>query len=277
MKLACNFAVIQFLPYPETGEFVNVGIVLACAPAGYLDFRIVQRRMRVTKFFPELDAQIYSVGLRCLKEELLFHRSVENETHRNLIFPEFRAAFLEKFRNVVRPRESLFRFSEIKTTLANDPKSALQKAMEHYVERQFATTKEYQETIMTNRLRGLFKTHGLASLYHPVSLGNETYQVNFPLVQMDGNVALKAIKPLDLDKPDSTKILEHGDTWINRVQRLEKIGRFPKQMLFTVRAPEGDGLRRDAAHDIMRQLENLHATVTLVKDENSVLKFAAVA
>ena len=277
MKLACNYAVIQFLPYPETGEFVNVGVVLACSPAGYLDFAVARRRMRVNQFFPELNSEIYMAGLHCLKEELLFHRSVQDEVHGHLIFPELRASFLEKFRNVVRPRESLFRFSEIKTTLADDPKSALKHAMEHYVERQFARAKEYQETIMTNRLRGLFETHGLSNVYQSAPLGNETYQVKFPLVQMDGANALKAIKPLDLDKSDSTKILEHGDAWINRIQRLEKIGQLPGQILFAVRAPEGDGQRRDAARDIIDQLQKLDAEVTSIKDESRVLQFASAA
>lgn len=31
-KLICNYSVIRFLPYPETGEFVNVGILACCPP-----------------------------------------------------------------------------------------------------------------------------------------------------------------------------------------------------------------------------------------------------
>jgi len=27
---ACNYAMLRFLPYPETGEFVNVGVVVNC-------------------------------------------------------------------------------------------------------------------------------------------------------------------------------------------------------------------------------------------------------
>lgn len=274
MKLACNYAVIQFLPYPETGEFVNVGAVLACAPAGYLDFKIARRRVRVTDFFPELKSEIYTEGLRFLKKELSFYRLVNNEWNGQFVFPELRASLLEKFRHVVRPRESLFRFGEIKTTLADCPKSALKHVMERYVERQFAATKEYQETVMANRLRGLFKANGLAGLYQTATLGDETYKVNFPLVQLSGSVVLKAIKPLDLDKPDSTKILEHGDSWVTRVRRLGKIGAFPKQILFTVREPDMDGRRRNAARDIMDQLKELDALVTPVNDEVRVLSFA---
>lgn len=33
----CNYAVVRFLPYRETGEFVNVGVVLYCREAGFFD------------------------------------------------------------------------------------------------------------------------------------------------------------------------------------------------------------------------------------------------
>ncbi len=161
--------------------------------------------------------------------------------------------------------------------LAENPKLGLEQAMAHYVERQFARVKEYQETIMTNQLRGLFKTHGLASLYQPAPLGDETYQVNFPLVRMDGTAALKAIKPLDLDKQDPTKIIDHGDAWLNRVRRLQRMDRLPRQMLFAVRAPEAAGRQGDAARDIVDQLQDLNAVVTPIMDESRVLEFVGAA
>jgi hypothetical protein len=33
-KLACNYAVLRFLPYPETGEFVNIGVAIGCPDKG---------------------------------------------------------------------------------------------------------------------------------------------------------------------------------------------------------------------------------------------------
>ncbi|WP_253275820.1 DUF3037 domain-containing protein, partial [Xanthomonas vasicola] len=50
MRVPCQYAIVQFLPYPETGEFANVGVVLACPQMRYLGVRIAphRRTKRVT-------------------------------------------------------------------------------------------------------------------------------------------------------------------------------------------------------------------------------------
>ena len=51
-KLACRYAILKFLPYTETGEFANVGVVLACPATGFFGFKLETRRYaRFTDFF----------------------------------------------------------------------------------------------------------------------------------------------------------------------------------------------------------------------------------
>ena len=59
-RLACQYTIIRFLPYAETGEFANVGIVLACPETGLLDARLMPTKKtgRITGFFEQLDKQI---------------------------------------------------------------------------------------------------------------------------------------------------------------------------------------------------------------------------
>ncbi|TAM57619.1 MAG: DUF3037 domain-containing protein [Rhodanobacter sp.] len=40
-RFACQYAIIRFLPYAETGEFANVGVVLACPATGYFGARLM--------------------------------------------------------------------------------------------------------------------------------------------------------------------------------------------------------------------------------------------
>ncbi len=55
-RFICNFAVVRFLPYPETEEFVNIGVVLACPQTGLFDYTLEKRRRdRITHFFPEME------------------------------------------------------------------------------------------------------------------------------------------------------------------------------------------------------------------------------
>src|SRR5690606_20109979 len=72
MHLILHYAAIGFRPYPELGEFVNVGIVAVEAKSRYLRYQLLAphltRRIRVC--FPELDLSLYRSGLRRLESEL---------------------------------------------------------------------------------------------------------------------------------------------------------------------------------------------------------------
>jgi len=39
-RAAARYAIVQFMPYPETGEFANVGVVLACPTQNYFGFKL---------------------------------------------------------------------------------------------------------------------------------------------------------------------------------------------------------------------------------------------
>jgi len=176
----CNYAVVRFLPYRETGEFVNVGVVLFCRDAGFFDVALeTQRRRRVTDFFPELDRDLFSQGrqtfnqdLRRVKQMLCADdRKLENE------------ARLTVFRELVRPRESVFRFSEVGTVLADDPAKKLAELFDRFVNRQFAKTKEYQETVMAHRLTEVLRAHQLIRHYRTnQKVGNDDFHVLMPIV-----------------------------------------------------------------------------------------------
>lgn len=145
----CNYAVVRFLPYRETGEFVNVGVALFCREANFFDVALeTQRRRRVTDFFPELDRDIFTAGRQMFHQELLRVKTLICDDDRKLDM-ETRAGV---FRELVRPRESVFRFGEMGTALAEDPAKKLAELFERFVNRQFAQPHEYQETDMARRL-----------------------------------------------------------------------------------------------------------------------------
>src|SRR5438552_6703190 len=55
-EVVCNYAIARFRPYRETGELVNVGVVLVCPQVNYFGYLFETRKYkRVTDFFPELD------------------------------------------------------------------------------------------------------------------------------------------------------------------------------------------------------------------------------
>lgn len=70
-RIACQYAIVRFAPFIETGEFANVGVVMMAAREGYFGFKLeTQRYGRVTRFFEELDVKLYRATLYDLRDEL---------------------------------------------------------------------------------------------------------------------------------------------------------------------------------------------------------------
>jgi len=277
MKLACNYAVARFLPYAETGEFVNVGVALMCPEVGYFDFQFARKRQRVTGFFKELDKAIYTAGLKYFREELTSLRATLWLRHAKPTGAVFEKDYaLAVFRELVKPRESIFRFSAARTVLAVNPAEQLQHLYDFYVDRQFAT-KEHHETVMAHRLRILFSQYNLAHLYKAQAVGDESYSVSIPLVYRAGGKVLKAIKPLDLNRETPSKVYDHGDLWIARVKRLKQINQLPDEMLFTVQAPTQGEKQQHAYDEVCDELAELQVEVLPAEDKAGVIAFAKVA
>lgn len=62
-KVALRYSVIQFMPYVETGEFANVGVMAVCPKTGYFDYKITSKYGRLTQFFPNLSAKQYKASI----------------------------------------------------------------------------------------------------------------------------------------------------------------------------------------------------------------------
>jgi hypothetical protein len=279
MSLVCNYAIARFLPYAETEEFVNVGAVLHCPATGYLDFLLARRWSRVTNFFPELQEQLFRDAAQLFRVDLRSAcQAIDGGQPQQLVLETNRDESARVFTELVRTRESLFRFGTVRTVLAEDPRAKLHEVFNFYVERQFARDREYQETVMARHLRKVFTLAGTGERYRQGSLGNEWYSVTLPFVYRRGDEAIRAIKPLDLNKETSTRIIEHGDQWINRVRRLRDINALPKEFLFAVQAPNnGDQRRAEAAREIETELRRLDMDVVPIGDEQRVVEFAKVA
>lgn len=70
-KIACQYAIVRFAPFVETGEFANVGILMIAPKERFFGFKLETRRHgRITRFFEELDRKHYTQALYQVREEL---------------------------------------------------------------------------------------------------------------------------------------------------------------------------------------------------------------
>jgi hypothetical protein len=276
-KIACHYAIIRFVPFVETGEFANAGVLMMAPKARYFDFKLQYRRCkRITDFFDEIDAKFYREAIRALREELgRIHGILKANGFDGRRSTVDLNLARDLFNELIRPRESILRFSDPGIVLTDDPKEKLKELYEFYVERSFVT-KHYQETILEKGLRKWLYKAQLSERFQRIALGDEDYQATFPFVEQVDQRPVKAIKPLHLAQEKPSKIIDHGATWLFRVSELKQRDRLPDKVLFTVSGPENDDEPRQRAFtDIVGRLEETGVDVTDYANRQHILDFAS--
>ena len=279
-KLACNYTILRFLPYAEPGEFVNLGVALVCPDLHWFGYRLETRRQdRITDFFPELKhtKAAFIEGRKLFKDELDRVAKMMNDGggESQLRFKEDAKLFNQVFLNLVRPREEVFCFSPPRTCLTEEPTAELDRLFDFYVERGFAQRLEYQEKLMTRRLRTVFNAKKIVDLTEHTFVSDFCH-AHFPFVRQVGDRYVRAIHPLNLDKTDTPKIVEHADRWKNRLLRLKVQPEHPENVLLVVKAPHA-GKRLDVCQQMCKELEQVGAVLLPQEDKTEIVKFAQTA
>ena len=265
-KLACRYAIVHFLPYTETGEFANVGVVVACPTTGFFGYKLETRRYaRYTNFFRDLDKNVYLRAIGAMRDELERIRGLLEHSGEHVIRDAFAA--------LTHPREAMLRFGETRAVLADDPARALEQLYGHHVEHDFVT-QEYREHVLEQRVQQLIKGLNLAHPFKEEKIGDEEFAVRFPLVQTIEREHTKIIKPFFLAQDNTIAIYNHGDLWLAKLNRLRHRKQLPKHILFSVEAPEPtDNKRYKAFSEVRRELEQLTEVAT-IDNEKRIKQFA---
>lgn len=275
MKSACHYSIVRFQPFVETGEFANVGVVMFAPAARYFGFKLlVNRYARVTNFFEQLDARVFRTAMRTFREELqrVGEMLKPMGTDRRLKVLD-KSAALGIWSEIIKPRETMIRFSDSRLVMADDVKAKLQELFAFYVERNFAT-REYQEQVLERGVRGWLREAQLQNRFFQVRVGNDEYHAQFPFVELDGERPTKIIKPLNLGYPDASRIIDHGGQWAVRVNALRRRGLLPQRVLFAVDGPSDVSARGKAKREVVAELEGLGVIVRPFSERQSIIEFA---
>ncbi len=278
-KLACQYALLRFRPFVETGEFANVGVVMLCPEGRFFGFKLLKKYGRITKFFHQLESKVYLNSKALFIEELQrvgqYMRSNALDGRKRVVDVPFA---VNLFAELTRMRDAMLHFDERRVVLADDPKAKLNELFDYYVERNFVT-KAYQERLLENSVRRLLSkgSNHIGTQYFQGKVGTTDFVVNFPFVHKKGEVVDRVIKPLYLAQEDSTKVLNHGGLWVDKVRRLEKRKALPKNVLFPLAAPKSESKAFRAYEEIRQDLVDAGVEVTLVSDEQRILAFAGEA
>ena len=274
-QYVCNYAVLRFQPYPETGEFVNMGVAVQCPETGLLEVLVEQRKQRrVTDFFPELDKAQFRATREAVETEFqrVMHLATK-EKDKDLV--------RRVFQEMVRPRESVFRFSEVRTILTEEVETLTRQLFERHVQRNFAKQKEYQETVMARRYYEVLRQlRPERHFRRDIVIRGDLYHVKLPIaseaMSIVSEVPQRAIKPLDLNRADATAIIEHGDAWVTRLNRLKMMRMKPDKLIFAINRPKRvkDELLQ-ASDEVERGLTGAGGIVVDADDTERVVALAA--
>lgn len=271
-RYACQYAIVRFLPYAETGEFANVGLVLVCPANGYFGFRLIEKgqRGRIQAFFPEMGKTVLKLAVEAFAGELeRIQRHLQAD-------PQARqeAALLALFQRLTHPREAVVRFDTARVVLTEAPEQAVNQLFDQYVQRQFAKEPQFEE-VMVKRVRALLDHLQLAHPFKPMVIGDAQYHTRFQLVQVVEDVPTRVIKPFFLAQDEPQKIYSHADDWLPKIHRLRKFGFLNAPVLFAVEAPPvADGACFAAYEDVRQELEQMQVQVIAADQDAGIAAFA---
>lgn len=275
MNTACHYAIVRFMPFVETGEFANVGVVMFAPNARYFGFKLLGNRYaRVTNFFEQMDAKVFRASMSTFREELQRIDGMLKQMGTDRRMKDLdRDGAVRLWGEVIKPRETMLRFSESRVVLAEEPRAKMLALFEYYVERNFVN-REYQEQALERGVRGWLRDAKLLNQFHAGRVGNDEYHAQFPFVAGPDDKPEKIIKPLNLDYAEASKIIDHGGQWVVRVNALKKRQLLPKQVLFTVNGPVDSTARGKARREVVDELEEAGVIVAPFNQAQVVIDFA---
>ena len=117
---------MRFAPFAETEEFANVGIVLSAPAIKRMEYRLASEHLeRVNRFFD--CAAVFAKALEMAKNELDAVRAMTATTQEDQI--------VNHFRFLTEPKESLIRFSPMRSILVDDFDTTLEELFARYSSR----------------------------------------------------------------------------------------------------------------------------------------------
>ena len=296
MNTAWHYATLAFQPYPDVGEFVNVGVLALAAPARVLAYRLLpaQTTARIRGFFPELDIAVYKEGRRRLEAELQRLEATINSQQGEggsqirlapgqLPLPGAEVHAETLFKALTAPRDGLFRFHAKGIRLAEDPEALLDALFDRYISRQTAENDDPEEIRLVRQVGDWLEQWKLRRFYRKdVRVGPDEFHIRFPFAYQPEEQTLpqRVIKPLNLAQANSTQIYHHGDLWIANVDRLERLDALPPRVLLPVKMPLATrGATRTvilAAEEIFAQLAKRKVTLAQADDTKTLREFAEI-
>lgn len=255
------------MPYSETQEFANVGVVVHAPESGDVEFKLTNKRFRrVSQFFDDLDGQLYSNAIEMFHSELLRIQ----EFSKGMLGKEL-ATFMDE---VTRQREGFLVFSKTAVLLTNHSiDSVLETLFSQYVGRNF-NTKEHREALLIKNIKQQLDKVSKYK-FTKTKLNADFVSFELPLVASD-SVTTKAIKPLSFFQEKPLKLIDHGEFWISRIKHLLNSNTLnSNDFMFVIEHPKfKDRTLEKAFYLLFEEMQKLEVHISDANNIQSIRDFA---
>lgn len=268
-QYAMRFAVIRFMPYVQTREFANIGIILTHPKSGYFDFKIEHRYSRLSKFFRHFEPSVYKVVTKAFAAELQRIKELAAEST-----PEQIRSMLD---HLTRPREAVIMAASAGATVAASPQQELDRLFDYYIGHSFAQNP--QEAELKRYIQALVKQIHTPLPFKEITVGDKSgFHATIPLVQQteEGQIR-KIIKPIFFGQKDPADIYHKSDKWIASMKRLQSGGYLDQsEILFAYEPPIQPGRAQEKAlSDVLNDLQAHHFLIADKQDTGKIRQFAS--
>ncbi|HEX6914024.1 MAG TPA: DUF3037 domain-containing protein [Chitinophagaceae bacterium] len=119
-----EYAVIRYVPRPEREEFLNIGVILYCAPKHFLNMRFALDSDRLTGFYPGADINELKEFLHAFEEVCCGHSKTS---------PISRLDIAGRFRWLTATRSTIIQTSKVHPGFCEDPAEKLDQLQQQLV------------------------------------------------------------------------------------------------------------------------------------------------
>lgn len=232
MKQPILYSFVRFRPYFETGEFVNVGLLMCEPEKRKLTYRLVAKNnKRVNDFFYK--SKMFEEIRETIDEELQY-----------IVTQPFKGNAQDManfFHHYVDVKEGIVQYSNAAVGLVDDPQTYFNNLYHQFIQNAGVKTENQEQNILKH-YKTLFKQGNdqILKSYKQYMVNGELTKFTLPLAlkNQDNKEIIKAIKPLAFDQIESPSMIEHCDSWVAKINRAEQEGFIKREnILFALDTP----------------------------------------
>lgn len=214
MKTPYTFSVVRYIHDVVSGEFVNVGIVVASPEARFIQAKCTHKYERLSHLFNGIDGVHFRFLMSHVETTVA---SVARQFEHELRFEQSPVTVAQILEAHFATDSSSLQFSSVGGGLTDDPKRTLEQLFERYVEKYNAhrQSRGRNDAAIWDIFKEALKRVGVLSRLKSRTIAAPDFEYHFKHCYVNG--AERAMEPVSFDYADPSYIFDKANNWLGRL------------------------------------------------------------